>query len=64
MADRLRQAHKAEQIVPISDAVRVTNRHILIVDDEQSVRDLTSDMVSSLGCRVTTAADGEDALRI
>ncbi len=32
--------------------------HILIIDDEAALRTLTSDLLSGLGCRVHTVADG------
>ncbi len=36
--------------------------HVLLVDDEQSVRDVHREMLISLGYRVTTASDGQQAL--
>jgi len=44
-------------------AVRGTG-HILVVDDEEVVRRVASDMLSDLGYRVTVAPDGEEALQI
>lgn len=38
--------------------------HILLVDDEDAVRDICSQMLARLGYEVTAAADGPDALRV
>ncbi|MCB1046542.1 MAG: PAS domain-containing protein [Calditrichaeota bacterium] len=40
------------------------NPALLVVDDEQSVRRMISRMLERLGCRVTLAASGPEALRI
>ncbi|WP_321389232.1 response regulator [uncultured Desulfuromusa sp.] len=40
------------------------NEQILIVDDEPQLLDLTSEMLSSLNYRVSTAASGEEALTV
>lgn len=37
---------------------------ILVMDDEKSVRDLTSDILSRSGYRVTTAVDGDEATEL
>ena len=39
-------------------------RTVLIVDDEDVIRDLIADVVSDRGYRVLTAASGKDALEI
>ena len=44
----------------MTDAARA--RRVLVVDDEQDVRDLLTCMLSSEGYEVTTAADGVQAL--
>ena len=44
----------------MTDAARA--RRVLVVDDEQDVRDLLTCMLSSEGYEVTTAADGAQAL--
>lgn len=41
---------------------QATSGHVLVVDDEPSVREATRLMVEALGFRVTTAADGMSAL--
>jgi signal transduction histidine kinase len=38
--------------------------HVLVVDDEPGVREIVTDMLNQLGCRVTTAGSGEDALAL
>jgi PAS domain S-box-containing protein len=38
------------------------NERILFVDDEETLRDITSDMLGSLGYRITVANDGQAAL--
>jgi CheY-like chemotaxis protein len=37
---------------------------VLVVDDEEVVREVCAAMIEDLGCRVITAVDGEDAMRI
>jgi CheY-like chemotaxis protein len=37
---------------------------ILVVDDEPTIRSLIEELLVSLGCDVTTAADGADALKL
>ncbi len=37
---------------------------ILVMDDEKSVRDLTSDILSRSGYRATTAVDGDEAIEL
>lgn len=37
---------------------------ILLVEDEPSVRELTTDLLAELGCRVLAAANGPEALRV
>jgi len=37
---------------------------ILVMDDEKSIRDLTSDILSRSGYRVTTAVDGDEAIEL
>ena len=60
-------------LLPLLEAPRVEERReapastcaearILVVDDEPIVRDLTADMLRSLGHQVTTCENGEDAV--
>jgi PAS domain S-box-containing protein len=37
---------------------------VLVVDDEEVVREVCAAMIEDFGCRVITAVDGEDAMRI
>lgn len=41
-----------------------TTTHILIVDDEEIIRDLTSEMLNSVGYSVLTAANGQEAIDV
>ena len=38
------------------------SKHILVVDDEQSIRDLCREILQDEGYKITVAVDGEDAL--
>ncbi len=40
------------------------NKKILIIDDEPDIRNVYSDILTEKGYEVTTAANGEDALKI
>ena len=51
------------QAESVSPATPLAAR-VLLVDDEASVRETTAKMLTDLGCRVTTAADGEEALAL
>ncbi|RKX68322.1 response regulator, partial [candidate division TA06 bacterium] len=37
-------------------------KHILVVDDEQSIRELCKEFLEEDGYKVTLAVDGQDAL--
>lgn len=41
-----------------------SNGSILVMDDEESIRDLVSSMLTYLGYEVTTCANGEDAIKL
>jgi PAS domain S-box-containing protein len=47
---------RSEQVVPGTG-------HVLVVDDEDGVREVAADLLVCLGYRVTTAASGADAVR-
>jgi len=51
----------AEHLQPVRDAGRMT---ILVVDDEDYVRELLSDILEREGCEVALAPDGREALRL
>lgn len=59
-ATREAQKHQ-EQALPV-DAYQGNGEHILIVDDVQTQRDITSAMLSELGYHVVTVSSGEEAL--
>jgi len=44
-------------------AAKKKNRRVLLVDDEKSIRDTLGDVLADEGFRVTTAKDGESALK-
>lgn len=43
---------------------QLDNTHILIIDDEQSIRDGSERILSRMGCQVFTASRGEEGLEI
>ena len=53
------ELHRAAHDITLSDAV---SRCLLVVDDEESVREVISDILESAGYRVLLAADGREAL--
>jgi two-component system, cell cycle sensor histidine kinase and response regulator CckA len=54
----------AHQDVPIPEApVRSNHQRILVMDDEAAIRDLTSQLLNTLGYEVTAVPDGVEAIR-
>jgi PAS domain S-box-containing protein len=49
---------------PETGVVRLSGRHVLVVDDNETNRHLVCEMLERWGCRPTTAADGWEALQI
>ena len=52
--------------VAVSDATvqsRLRSAHVLLVEDEAPLREVTLRLLEDLGCRVTAFADGESAVR-
>jgi PAS domain S-box-containing protein len=49
-------------VAPPDAAPRAAGRTVLLIEDEQSVRDVTSRLLTSLGCEVLAARDGAEAL--
>lgn len=49
---------------PSSDLPRGDNERVLIVDDEQALRQVAGRLLEKLGYVVQTASDGEEALQI
>jgi DNA-binding NtrC family response regulator len=43
-------------------ATKITSLRVLVVDDDESQRDLLAEMIAALGYRATTAADGQEAI--
>ncbi len=41
-----------------------TNQRVLVMDDEEGVRDITSELLGTLGYKVTAVPDGTEALKI
>jgi CheY-like chemotaxis protein len=50
--------------VPTPDTLPASNRTILLVDDEQTVREVAKRLLDSLGYAVVTARDGEEAISL
>ncbi len=54
----------AHQDIPIPErTVRSNHQRILVMDDEAAIRDLTSQLLSTLGFEVTAVPDGLEAIR-
>lgn len=53
----------AEQASPSGPKIRGRSLTVLLVDDEEAVRNSTADMLAGLGHRVVEAGSAEDALR-
>jgi CheY-like chemotaxis protein len=53
---------KSDRLPEGEQAPAGEGEHILIVDDESQLRDLASQMLSSLGYRVSSVASGEEAV--
>jgi signal transduction histidine kinase len=53
---------KSDRLPEEEQAPAGEGEHILIVDDESQIRDLASQMLSSLGYRVSSVASGEEAV--
>jgi CheY-like chemotaxis protein len=52
-----RESGQRQNLAPLSGTV-------LLVDDEEVVREVCTAMIEEFGCRAITAVDGEDAIRI
>jgi two-component system cell cycle sensor histidine kinase/response regulator CckA len=48
----------------IEGIFRFSNQRVLVMDDEPAIRDLTSELLGTLGYDVTAVADGAEALEI
>jgi two-component system cell cycle sensor histidine kinase/response regulator CckA len=60
-------AAKAEVVAPkqrlATPAFQINHQRILVMDDEEGIRDLTSQLLGSLGYEVTAVPDGVEALK-
>jgi len=56
------QPQVAEQR-PVDRVFSFNHQRVLVMDDEAAIRDLTSDLLATLGYDVTTVPDGTEALR-
>src|SRR5207248_6514972 len=59
IAEAEKPAERAAEVVP-----RGRGECLLVVDDEQAIRDLARTMLEAYGYRVLTAADGREALAV
>jgi two-component system, cell cycle sensor histidine kinase and response regulator CckA len=57
---------KSEQIAQerIDKQMAARDRRILLMDDEETIRDLVSEMLALLGYEVVKARDGEEVIRL
>ncbi|KQT32828.1 hypothetical protein ASG29_14145 [Sphingomonas sp. Leaf412] len=62
---RAAQAAEPQDATPAAPSARgsIAGRTILVLDDEEAVRDVTAEALRAAGCRVVEAADGVEALR-
>ena len=58
------EAETAQQTAAPSSAASNVGETVLLVDDEQDVRELTAERLRQLGYRIIEAADGPSALRL
>lgn len=52
----------AEIQASMIDSSQGHSEHILVIDDEEQIRELATEMLSSLGYRVSTVSSGEEAI--
>ncbi len=60
----LEEGLKVEKLVLPADTNQTGSGRILLIDDESLIRDIASEILRSLGYQVSTAVDGEDAVRM
>jgi PAS domain S-box-containing protein len=56
--------HSTPTTVPEPDQVKIPQHHILVVDDEDSVRDVLVEMLNEFDQKVTAVSSGEEALNM
>jgi two-component system, cell cycle sensor histidine kinase and response regulator CckA len=52
-----------EQTPAAGQVLHFNNQRVLVMDDEAAIRDLTSELLATLGYEVTTVPDGAEALK-
>ena len=57
------QEHAPVAHAPGEEGGSIAGRTVLVLDDEEAVREVTAETLRNAGCRVVEAADGEGALR-
>jgi CheY-like chemotaxis protein/anti-sigma regulatory factor (Ser/Thr protein kinase) len=58
----MRVVDTIEAPIKVHHRIRQHDMHILVVDDTELVRQVTADMLEALGCQVTVASSGQEAL--
>jgi PAS domain S-box-containing protein len=53
-----------DAVVPNDDRQRTTQNRILVMDDEAAIRELTTQLLSTMGYEVTAVPDGTEAIRL
>jgi len=61
---RREQESAAPTLLEDTGKTPLTNKTVLIVDDEDMVLSVCKSMVEHLGCRVVTATDGDEAIKV
>jgi two-component system cell cycle sensor histidine kinase/response regulator CckA len=51
------------KLTPPAQGLQLNNQRVLVMDDEAGIRDLTSQLLGSLGYEVTAVPDGAEALK-
>jgi two-component system, cell cycle sensor histidine kinase and response regulator CckA len=49
--------------IPVNEVFKFNDQRVLVMDDEAAIRDLTSELLGTLGYAVTAVPDGAEALR-
>ena len=63
-AARMETAAKTEPAQTRKVAVKHAARKVLVMDDEQMIRDLMAEILATLGCTVTTCGNGSEAVEL
>ncbi len=62
IAEAAKEADTDEKEMPISEAGPIPDTHILVLDDDENVRNVTGRMLKRMGYHVTFAAEGMKAI--